>query len=568
MAESNAPSVHPERSHPEDAAADNTLALNPVVGFGFDDIVKAGVSVMRQGLLQPAIGIEHATRLWQESVRILFGASDAAPDPKDARFRDPAFSENGLYRRAAQTWVATERTVHEWVDAVGFDDLGRQRAHFLLGLAADGLVPTNFLLGNPSALKKARETRGQSLIKGARNFIGDLVNNGGMPSQVDKTPFKVGDNLANTEGSVVFRHPILELIQYRPRTPNVETRPVFIVPPQINKYYVYDLSPEKSLVKFLLDAGFQVFMVSWRNPTAEHRDWGLAGYIDAIEAGIEATREITGHRSIAAVGACAGGITLTAAIGYMAALGRADRISSLTLMVNVLDTHPEDSVTGLFMTDDAIEAARKRSARQGVLDGQDTARVFNWMRPNDLIWNYVVSNYLHGETPPAFDILYWNNDTTRLPARLHSDFLDIFKDNPFRRAGVLKIRDVPIDLKQIHCPVFITGGTTDHITPWQACYRSTQLFGAPATYVLSTAGHIQSLINPPGSSKRNYYLNPETPPDCEAWRRNATEHKGSWWPYWAEWLKARGIGENVAPTALGSAAHPPLLAAPGSYVFE
>jgi polyhydroxyalkanoate synthase len=555
-------------SHPEEAAVESTLALNPVVGFGVDDIVKAGVKVVRQGLLQPAIGIEHATRLWQESVRIAFGASETTPDPKDARFKDPAFHENGVYRRIAQGWVAFERGIHEWVDSVGFDPIDRQRAHFLFGLVSDGLAPTNFLLGNPSALKKARETRGASLVKGARNFIDDLVHNGGMPSQVDKTPFKVGVNLANTAGTVVFRNPILELIQYRPTTANVETRPVFIVPPQINKFYVYDMSPDKSLVKYLLDAGFQVFMVSWRNPTAENRDWGLADYIDAIEAAIEATREITGHRSVSAVGACAGGITLTAALGYMAAQGRADRVSSLTLMVNVLDTHPEDSVTGLFMTDEAIEAARKRSARQGVLDGQDTARVFNWMRPNDLIWNYVVSNYLHGETPPAFDILYWNNDTTRLPARLHSDFLDIFKDNPFKNAGALRIHDVPIDLKKIHCPVFITGGTTDHITPWQACYRSTQLFGGPATYVLSTAGHIQSLINPPGASKRRYYLNPETPQDHEAWRRDAREHNGSWWPFWTDWLKARGIGENVAPQTLGSATHPPIADAPGTYVFE
>ena len=555
-------------SHPEEAAVESTLALNPVVGFGVDDIVAAGIKVVRQGLLQPAIGIEHATRLWQESLRILFGTSDTSPDPKDARFKDPAFREHRVFKRVAQNWVAFERGIHEWVDAVGFDTIDRQRAHFLFGLVTDGLAPTNFLFGNPSALKRARETRGQSLAKGARNFVDDLIHNGGMPSQVDKTPFKVGVNLANTPGAVVFRNPILELIQYRPTTPNVETRPVFIVPPQINKFYVYDMSPEKSLVKYLLDSGFQVFMVSWRNPTAECRDWGLAEYIAALEAAIAATREITGHRSVSAVGACAGGITLTAALGYMAALGRADHVSSLTLMVNVLDTHPEDSVTGLFMTDEAIEAARKRSARQGVLDGQDTARVFNWMRPNDLIWNYVVSNYLHGETPPAFDILYWNNDTTRLPARLHSDFLDVFKDNPFRQPGMLRIRDVSIDLKQIHCPVFITGGTTDHITPWQACYRSTQLFGGSATYVLSTAGHIQSLINPPGSSKRRYYLNPETPDDCEAWRRNAHEHSGSWWPFWTDWLKARGIGENVAPAILGSSNHPPIADAPGTYVFE
>ncbi len=556
------------RSHPEEAAAESTLALNPVVGFGIEDIVRAGVSVLRQGMLQPAIGFEHAMRQWQESVRILFGSSDAVPDPKDARFKDPAFRDNPIYKRVAQNWLVWQRGVHNWVDAIGFDSIDRQRAHFLFDLLTDGLAPTNFLLGNPSALKKARETRGHSLVNGARNFIDDLIHNGGMPAQVDKTPFKVGVNLANTPGAVVLRTPILELIQYRPTTPNVETRPVFIVPPQINKFYVYDMSPQKSLVKFLLDAGIQVFMVSWRNPTPEHRDWGLAEYIDALDVAIEATREITGHRSVAAVGACAGGITLTAALGYMAACGTADRVSSLTLMVNVLDTHPEDSVTGLFMTDEAIEAARKRSARQGVLDGHDTARVFNWMRPNDLIWNYVVANYLHGETPPAFDILYWNNDTTRLPARLHSDFLDVFKDNPFRRPGMLRVRDVPIDLKQVNCPVFITGGTTDHITPWQACYRSTQLFGGPATYVLSTAGHIQSLINPPGPSKRRYFLNLETPADCEAWRRNAREHEGSWWPLWTDWLRANGIGENVAPAALGSTAHPPLADAPGTYVFE
>jgi polyhydroxyalkanoate synthase len=562
MAESNNGATRPE-----DAALESTLDLNPVVGFELSDVLKTGATVLRHALLQPAIGFEHANRLWQESVRILFGNSDTLPDAKDARFRDPAFGD-GVYKRVAQNWVAFERGVHEWVDAVGFEPIDNRRAHFLLELIADGLAPTNFLLGNPSAIRKARETGGLSLVKGTRNFVGDLLHNGGMPSQVDKSPFKVGENLANTPGSVVFRSPLVELIQYRPCTANVETRPVFIVPPQINKYYVYDLSPEKSLVRFLLDAGFQVFMVSWRNPRAEQRDWGLADYIDAIEAPIEATREITGHRAVSAVGACAGGITLTATLGYMAALGRADRVSSLTLMVNVLDMHPEDSVTGLFMTDEAIEAARKRSARQGVLDGHDTARVFNWMRPNDLIWNYVVSNYLHGETPPAFDILYWNNDTTRLPARLHGDFLDIFKDNPFRRSNALTIRGVPIDLKQIRCPVFITGGTTDHITPWQACYRSTQLFGSQATYVLSTAGHIQSLINPPGSSKRQYFLNPETPPDHEAWRRGATEHKGSWWPYWAEWLKARGVGENAAPASLGSVQYPPLADAPGSYVFE
>jgi polyhydroxyalkanoate synthase len=328
------------------------------------------------------------------------------------------------------------------------------------------------------------------------------------------------------------------------------------------------MSPEKSLVKYLVDQGFQVFVVSWRNPTAEHRDWGLADYVDAIEQAIDATLEITGQPSVAGVGACAGGITFASALAYLTGLGRGDKVASLTLMVNVLDSHNDDSVMGLFMTDETLEGARKRSAREGVLDGEKTARVFNWMRPNDLIWNYVVSNYLHGETPPAFDILYWNSDTTCLPARLHSDFLDVFKDSPFSNPGAMDIRDVPIDLTKVQIPVFITGGTTDHITPWHACYRSTQLFGGECTYVLSTAGHIQSLINPPGPSKRRYYVNAETPPSAEEWRAGATEHEGSWWPYWLEWQRTHGAGTQPAPATLGSAANPGLGAAPGTYVFE
>jgi polyhydroxyalkanoate synthase len=550
------------------AAADSTLALNPVVGVSFEDIVKAGAMVARQALLQPAIGAEYATRFWQESIRIAFGVSDAAPNPKDSRFADPAYREGPIFKRVAQNWLAFEKVAHAWVDAAGFDGIDRDRARFVTSLVTDALAPSNFLFANPGALRKARQTRGGSLFRGLRNFVDDLVHNGGMPSQVDKRPFKVGENLATTPGKVVHREPIAELIQYQSTTTNVQRRPIFIVPPQINKFYVYDMSPEKSLVRFLVDAGFQVFMVSWRNPTKEYRDWGLAEYVETVESCIDVTREITGASAVDGVGACAGGITFATALGYMAALGRANKVASLTLMVNVLDMKPEDSVTGLFMSDEAIEAARKKSAREGVLDGQETARIFNWMRPNDLIWNYVVSNYLLGETPPAFDILYWNNDTTRLPARLHSDFLDVFKDNPFRKPNVLHIRDVPIDLRSVTCPVFITGGTTDHITPWHACYRSTQLFGGECTYVLSTAGHIQSLINPPGSSKRRYYLNPQLPKDAEIWRQGASEHVGSWWPYWAEWVKARGDGEASAPTVWGSMRHAPICDAPGTYVFE
>ena len=242
------------------------------------------------------------------------------------------------------------------------------------------------------------------------------------------------------------------------------------MPPQINKYYIYDMSPEKSMVKYLSEQGFQVFVVSWRNPVAEHRAWGLDDYVNALDKAIDVTRDVAGADAVNMVGACAGGITLAVALGYLAGKGELDKVASLTLMVNVLQPASSDSVMGLFTNDKTIESARKRSAKAGVLDGNDTARIFNWMRPNDLIWNYVVSNYLHGDSPPAFDILYWNNDTTRLPARLHSDFLDVFKDNLLTKQGALSINDVPIDLNRVTVPAFVTGGTTDHITPWQACY--------------------------------------------------------------------------------------------------
>jgi polyhydroxyalkanoate synthase len=401
-----------------------------------------------------------------------------------------------------------------------------------------------------------------------RNLIGDLRHNQGMPSQVDKSAFTVGVNLANTQGAVIHRSEVLELIQYQPRTERQHGQPLLIVPPQINKFYIYDLAPDKSMVKYLLDEGFQVFMVSWRNPTPEHRSWGLDDYVTALDQAIDVSREVAGAERVNTVGACAGGITLATTLGYLAGKNDLDKVGSLTLMVNVLQPATADSVIGLFAGDEAIEAARRKSARTGVLDGADTARVFNWMRPNDLIWNYWVANYLMGETPPAFDILYWNNDTTRLPARLHSDFLDIFKDNLLIKQGAMKIHDVPIDLRRMTAPAFVTGGTTDHITPWQACYRTTQLLGGEVTYVLSTAGHIQSLINPPAASKRKFYTHPDNPPSADTWARQAKEHGGSWWPYWVTWLRGLHGGEIDAPVAFGNAAHPELVAAPGSYVFE
>ena len=556
-----------ETSQGENPALDSATVLNPVVGFGSGDLLRAARDLLSRALRQPGAALEQNAILWQELVGIALGTSDLEAAPRDRRFGDDAWKAHPVYRRTLQSWLAWHQNLERWIARTDLDETDRGRATFLVDLLADAFAPTNFLIGNPAALKRARETRGLSVVRGLRNYLDDLINNRGMPSQVDKSHFTVGGNVANTPGAVVFRNELIELIQYRPTTPRVRARPCFIVPPQINKFYIYDMSPAKSFVRHAVEEGLQVFLVSWRSPFPEHRHLGLDDYVEAIEEAIEATLEITGQMSVNGVGACAGGITFAAALGYFAA-AKKPMVDSLTLMVNVLVNSPDDSVMGLFANDATIDAARKRSAKKGVLDGRDTARVFNWMRPNDLIWNYVVSNYLLGESPPVFDILFWNNDTTRLPAQLHSDFLDIFQDNPFREAGKLQVRGQPIDLRQVTGDVYITGGTTDHITPWQACYRSTQLFGGSVTYVLSTAGHIQSIVNPPANSKRKYFLNPELPADADQWLEGASQHDGSWWTHWYGWIRKRSGKTVPARKRLGSREHPVLCSAPGTYVHE
>ncbi len=550
------------------SSQDDILTLNPVVGLSMDDVVAAGREAIRQSMLQPAILISQTSKLWRDFFEIGMNQSDLKPSPKDRRFADKSFQENPIYANLLKTWLAWEKRMLEWVDALEVAEVDRERTRFIVQMYVDSMAPTNFLLGNPSALRRAYESGGTSLITGFKQFLGDVKDNGGMPSQVDKSAFEVGGNLATTEGAVVFKTPILELIQYQPVTEQVKARPIFIVPPQINKFYLYDLSEHNSFVRYLLKEGFQVFIVSWRNPTTDNREWGMAEYVDALDQAIDACLAITGQDAVNTVGACAGGITLSTALAYFAGKDTLQRVKSMTLMVNVLETQGDDSVIGLFANEDTIENARKQSASKGVLDGQDTAKVFNWMRPNDLIWNYHVSNYLRGEKPPVFDVLFWNNDTTRLPAKLHSDFLDIFRNNPFCKPGSLEINGVPIDLTKVDCDVLITGGTTDHITPWQACYRSTKLFGGETTYLLSTAGHIQSLLNPPTSSKRSFFLNDDVSVTAEEWASDAEEHAGSWWPFWSGWLSERANGEVNAPAELGDKDHQVDGAAPGTYVFE
>jgi polyhydroxyalkanoate synthase len=427
------------------------------------------------------------------------------------------------------------------------------------------------VLGNPAAVRKILDTGGDNLVKGLKNLVHDIRHNHMLPSQVDSTPFKVGVNMATSPGQVVLRHEMFELLQFAPTTAQVHRRPLVMSPPQVNKYYAIDLSPDKSLVKWAADSGIQLFVVSWRNPTVDQRHWGLDDYVMALDAAVEAARQIIGSADVNMWGSCSGGMTLAAYLGWLAAKGER-KVANTTWAVCVLNTEAalEDSTLGLFNSPSTIRAAKARSRRRGIVTGEEMAAMFAWLRPNDLIWNYWVNNYLLGNQPPAFDILAWNADTTRLPGQFHCDLLDLVAKNPYVKPGTLEVCGLPIDLSQVKVGAYVIGGITDHITPWRACYGTARMFGPDTTFVLANAGHLQSMINPPGTPKSFFCAAPASVEDPKEWAQLAQDARqdGSWWPHWRAWIQGKS-GELVdAPKKLGSRKHKPLGAAPGSYVFE
>jgi len=469
-----------------------------------------------------------------------------------------------------KAYLAWSAAVENFVSQTSLNEVDEQRASLFTTILVDALAPTNMLIANPAAMRKLLDTGGESLRKGLMNYLEDLFKNGALPSQVDTSAFKVGQNLATTPGSVVFRNELIELIQYAPTTPTVWKRPLVITPPQINKYYATDLSPEKSLVRFLLDGGIQTFAVSWHNPTVENRDWGLDTYVAALDKAVDAVREIAGSDDITMMGSCSGGIT---SVAYLAVFGAAkeQKIRNLVLAVCMLDTSAvTESAFGSLITPETMHAAKAASRLRGVLDGHDLARMFAWMRPNDLIWNYWVNNYLLGNAPPAFDILYWNADTTRLPARLHADYIDLYFTNPFVNPGQLTLNGVTVDMRKVRGKVdgYVIGGVTDHITPWKVAYKSARILGDDTTFVLSNSGHLQSLLNPPTNKKASYIIGPINPAGPDRFTSSAEKRQGSWWLDWRDWLHKRS-GEQVdAPQSLGNNRHPTIAPAPGTYVFE
>lgn len=519
-------------------------------------------------LAQPGPVTRGAGRLVADWASIARGTDEHRPSPKDKRFADPAWSSHPLYRRLAQGYLALgsqlERLVDEY-ESSARDWHDVERARFAVGILTSALAPTNTLPGNPAALKRAFDTAGASLVRGARQFASDVRHNRGMPAQTDRSAFTVGEDLAVTPGDVVDRDDVAELIEYRPSTTTVRARPLLVVPPPIGRYYFLDLRPGRSFVEYAASRGLRVFLLSWRNPTAEQADWDIDTYARRIERALDVVKDVADSEDVNTLGFCAGGILLTTVLSHLAAQG--DRsVHSASYGVTLLDFGTRAPI-GAFSAPRMLEMARASSGRSGVISARSLGAVFSWMRPDDLVFNYVVSNWLMGERPPVFDILAWNADGTNLPAGLHGQFLDVFRANTLA-AGRLEVLGTRVDPGRITVPVFVTGAVNDHLTPWTGCYRTVEMVGGPSTFVLSNAGHIASLVNPPGNPRASYLIGGEPGAGPEHWQATAERRTGTWWEAWADWVLDRAGDERPAPARSGNAAHPPLEPAPGSYVRD
>ena len=498
---------------------------------------------------------------------IVAGKSTVAPDRRDRRFADEAWAKNPLLRRLVQSYLASGATAAQLVSDAGLGWRDAQRVEFLLDNLTEALSPSNLPLVNPASAKAAIDTGGANFARGMSAFAKDMSAKPRVPQMVDSSGFELGRNIAVSPGAVIARTEVFELIRYQPSTPKVHEVPLLIVPPTINKFYAMDLAPGRSLVEFLVGQGQQVFIISWRNPLAHHADWDSDTYAAEIIKAMDITAKAAGVEKVALTGICSGGILSSLAVAHLAATDRLDRLAAFSLFVTVLDQEHAGmpaALAGPRTTDLAKRASRQR----GFIDGRDLAEAFAWLRPGDLVWNYWVNNYLLGRRPPAFDILFWNADTVRMPAGLHADFIDIAMENRLVHAGAQTTLGTPVDLGEITTDAYVVAGIADHITPWQNCYQSTQLLGGDTRFILSTSGHIAALVNPPNNPKASYRDGSTSYTDANEWLENAEQHPGAWWPDYAAWLAARSGALVKAPTRLDGGGTSVLAQAPGTYVLE
>jgi polyhydroxyalkanoate synthase subunit PhaC len=502
-----------------------------------------------------------------ELARIAVGRSKVLPTPRDRRFADEAWTGNPLLRRLVQAYLVSGKTATTLVEDARLDWASAQRVEFVVDNLVEAMSPSNSPVTNPAAWKAAIDTAGMNFVRGARAFVSDMASPPRIPQMVDPSPYQVGKNLAISPGAVVLRTELFELLQYQPQTATVLEVPLLVIPPMINKFYVMDLAPSRSMVEFLVQQGVQVFMVSWRNPGAEQRDWGLDAYGQGIIDALDAVQRVTGVDRAVLYGACSGGVVSSMTAAYLAATADADRLAGLTLVVTVLD-QSRAGLAGTVIDQRTAAAAAAASARKGYLDGRSLAEVFAWLRPGDLIWNYWVNNYLLGRRPPAFDILFWNADVTRMPARLHRDFLQLAVQNALTHPGETGLLGTPVDLRAVMTDAYVLAGVADHLCDWESCYRTVHLLGGQARFVLSTSGHVAAIVNPPGNPKAKYQVAGHNPQDPRQFLRAAQTVSGTWWNDYVAWLRERCGREVSAPQTLGGGQLEPVADAPGSYVFE
>jgi len=536
--------------------------------FGSSVLATLGRAAMRPGEVAEA-GVRFASALAGVAPAALarwLGAAAEPPVPvdgRDRRFADPAWEHNPAYFALRQLYLASRRLGEELLTAGRGDPLTGQKAELAVGFLFDALAPTNFFPANPAAVKKAFETGGGSVLAGLRNFADDLANNGGRPRQVDTSGFELGRNLAATPGQVVFRNELMELIQYAPQTPRVRSVPLLASPPWINKYYVMDLAPGRSFIEWAVQHRRTVFAISYRNPDASMSGVTLDDYlVHGPVAALDVIGDITGSATVDIAALCLGGALAAMLAAYLAVAGDT-RIGSITLLNTLLD-YSEPGVLGAFADPRTVARLEKQMARTGVMDAGAMAGTFDVLRANDLIFSYVVSNWLMGQSPQAFDILAWNADSTRLPAAMHSFYLRSLYGRNELAKGELELAGRMLSLSDVKSDTYVVGAVNDHIVPWPSSYKAASLLGGSVRYVLSSGGHIAGIVNPP-SPKAWYQVAEDNPPSAADWRQAATRHDGSWWEDWVAWADRRA-GKLVAPPPLGNEQHPASGAAPGNYV--
>ncbi len=526
--------------------------------------------------------VQGASELWNQSLRALPGtgageAAAPAPAPvlNDRRFSNEEWARNPAAAYMAQMYLLNARTLMQMADSLQGDAKTRARVRFAVQQWVDASAPSNFLALNPEAQRKALDTGGESIARGLQQLVHDLRQ--GHVSQTDESLFEVGRNVATTEGSVVFENELFQLLEYKPLTPKVYEKPFLLVPPCINKYYILDLQPDNSVIRYAVEQGHRVFVMSWRNADDSMARLGWDDYIEtAVIRAIEVVQEITGcegqDESVNTLGFCVGGTLLATALAVLAARGR-HPAASLTLLTAFLD-FTDTGVLDIFIDEAAVRMREMTIGAAsptggGLLKGSELASTFSFLRPNDLVWNYVVGNYLKGETPPPFDLLFWNSDSTNLPGPMYCWYLrNTYLENKLVQAGQAVVCGERVDLGSIRAPAYLYGSREDHIVPWTGAYRSTQVLKGNKRFVLGASGHIAGVINPPAKKKRSHWVSTgnSLPADPQAWFDAAREQPGSWWPDWAAWLASHAGRQIPAPRQPGNRAHPALAPAPGSYV--